>query len=170
MKKLLWLIVCLMTMVMVSCSNDSEEVSKDEMIVGGWEYNEDYYKTEYWFYDNGTARLIVYYGDYLDYELLMRYSVSGNRLTFYDNLNNSSADVEYWKRKIEELEKKLETARGAARQNIIDLLNEYINKLRKEQARAKNGFLQLVIVSISRDKMTLESLDRTELAEFKRIR
>ena len=163
MRKLLWLIVCLMTMVMVSCSNDSEEVSKNEMIVGGWEYNEEGNRVEFWFAPNGNARLLYFekYSDKVEYAVTSNYSITENNiLTIYGNLDNSSADVEYWKQKVNELEELLKTAGEQERQGIIDLINTYKENVRIEQRRASEGnrVIKLKMEFISDNTIIVESI------------
>ena len=162
MRKLLWLIVCLMTMVMVGCSNDSEEVSKNEMIVGGWEYNEKGNRVDFWFTPNGLVRLLYFEknSDKVEYAVTSKYFMENNILTIYGNLDNSSADVEYWKQKINELEELLKTAGEQDRQGIIDLINTYKENVKIEQRRVseENRVLTFKIEFISNNTIIVESI------------
>jgi hypothetical protein len=89
----------------------------------------------------------------------------------YTDADDYSSDVAYWQNKVNQVKVELSNARGSRRQYLIDLLNQYTENLRKEKMRAQNSKrnIKLTIVSLTKNRMVLESLDKKDRATLKRI-
>ena len=161
MKKVLWLIVCLMTMVLSSCSKEDESNEYARMISGTWECSNLQYE-----FKNGNLTISTILGSVS----AGKYYVNGNNLVFSMEVTYNDGDADYYKREIDSVEQELKTARGSRREHLIDMLNELYSKYRK----AKNGQRkQMVevgyeIISLSQNVMIIRNGNET--MNFKRIK
>lgn len=165
-------LVCLMTMVaFTSCSKDDDLIDgTEESIVGGWLYAGDDGEVEFYFAPDGTAQIIYRYNGESEYLVNTIYAVVDGKL-IYTDVDDYSSDVAYWQNKVNQVKDELSNARGSRRQYLIDLLNQYTENLRKEKMRAQNSKrnIKLTIVSLTKNRMVLESLDKKDRATLKRI-
>ena len=172
MKKFMMALVCLMTMVaFTSCSKDDDLIDgAEESIVGGWLYASDDGEVEFYFAIDGTAQIIYRYNGESEYLVNAIYAVVDGKL-IYTDADDYSSDVAYWQNKVNQVKDELTNARGDRRQYLIDLLNQYTENLRKEKMRAQNSKrnIKLTIVSLTKNRMVLESLDKKDRATLKRI-
>lgn len=161
MKKVLWVIVCLMTMVLSSCSKEDESNEYARMISGTWECSNLQYE-----FKNGNLTISTILGSVS----AGKYYVNGNNLVFSMEVTYNDGDADYYKREIDSVEQELKTARGSRREHLIDMLNELYSKYRK----AKNGQRkQMVevgyeIISLSQNVMIIRNGNET--MNFKRIK
>lgn len=143
MKKFfLWLIVCLMTMVVSfsSCSPDDDATEDYSYLNGEWL---DLEKGLTFIIYNGwveaidaNGRVIASAGNYSR----VRFEIENSTIIFYAvDTNDYSKDIEFYEKKIDEIRKELETARGGRRQLLIDELNKYVSCLREAKSYQQNG-------------------------------
>lgn len=172
MKKFIMVLVCLMTMVaFTSCSKDDDLIDgAEESIVGGWLYSGDDGEVEFYFAIDGTAQIIYRYNGESEYLVNTIYAVVDDKL-IYTDVDDYSSDVAYWQNKVNQVKDELTNARGSRRQYLIDLLNQYTENLRKDKMRVQNSNrnIKLTIVSLTKNRMVLESLDKKDRTTLKRI-
>lgn len=144
MKKVLWLIVCLMTMVaLASCSSDD----KDEIFTENYSYlNGEWFDAERgltFIIHNGWVEVRDFNGGIAvaaGNSSRIQFEIENDTIIFYAiDTNDYSKDIEYYQKKIGEIRKELETARGSRRQYLIDELNKYISCLREAKSYQQSG-------------------------------
>lgn len=120
MKRILWLIACLMTMVMFSsCSKDEEdELTLDSnTIIGEWydEENETIY-----FFVNGAVELRNTDGEYR-----YNYTLTDTQIIFVEkDMTDYDTEIRYYEGRIYQINEILKTARGAIAKQLEEELKE----------------------------------------------
>ena len=131
MKKVLWLIVCLMTITMTfsSCSKDDEQKEEESInISGAWTDANEYL---FCYFCDGTGD-IVSDSHKRTSNFKVEYSIKGNEIVFRkvtDASKRYDEDIKRYERLIKSLQYNLKTAKGKVRIALIDKLNDYIHKL-----------------------------------------
>lgn len=140
MKKVLWLIVCLMTMVVFSsCSKEDDDI--DKLSLNSWTIDGEWYDEEKdmtFFFCNGFAKINGIY--YISEPLIEFYlNFENNEIVFtFTDTQDYSAEIAYYEEMVAGIQQELQTARGDRRQQLIDMLNEYMSNVREMQSYQQN--------------------------------
>ena len=142
MKKILWLIVCLMTMVtFTSCSSDDDEIVENYSYLNGEWFDAERGLT--FIIYNGWVEVRNFNGSIAvaaGNSSRIQFEIENDTIIFYAiDTNDYSKDIEYYEKKIDEIRKELETARGSRIQYLIDELNKYISCLREAKSYQQSG-------------------------------
>lgn len=132
MKKVLWLIVCLMTMVtFTSCSSDDDMLPQNN-IEGMW-HNED--GTELFF---GPDFYVVSSNNVP--HVNGTYEIKNNTIVFcYANTEygvSYEKQIEFYRKKIEELRKELNKAQGDSKYYFLRQIDEYSDIIKELNSKA----------------------------------
>lgn len=161
MRRLLWLIVCLMTMVLSSCSKEDESNEYARMISGTWECSNLQYE-----FKNGNLTISTTLGSVS----AGKYYVNGNNLVFSMKVTYDDGNADYYKRKIDSVEQELKTARGSRKQYLIDQLNTLYSKYRNAKSNQRKQMVEVgyEIISLTQNVMIIRNGNET--MNFKRIK
>jgi len=160
MKRLIWLIVCLMTITMTfsSCSKDDEQKEEESVnISGAWADAEEHL---FCYFCDGTGD-IVRDNHKRTSAYKVEYSIKGNEIVFRkvtDTSKRNDEDIKRYEGLIKNLQYNLKTANGKARITLIDELNDYIHKLdiAKEIQEKSNVYSKAIITKFTPTELFLQ--------------
>lgn len=160
MKKLLWLIVCLMTIVtFTSCSSDDEdEIFTESSIVGTWQFidTEGFYTASpcYITFKSNLKGKLSCMGATID----ISYQITNDRLMIHGlNTLSYDADIAYHKARMEEISAKIKTAHGSARDALISQYNAEMQKARNIAAKKSQDKVYFYMSKKSKNQIQLRT-------------
>lgn len=158
MKRLIWLIVCLMTITMTfsSCSKDDEQKEEESVnISGAWADAEEHL---FCYFCDGTGDIIILNNKKTS-TYQVEYSIKGNEIVFRKVTDASNdEDIKRYEGMIKKLQYNLKTANGKARITLINELNDYIHKLdiAKKIQEKSNAYSKAIITKFTPTELFLQ--------------
>jgi len=150
MKRLVWLIVCLMTITMTfsSCSKDDEQKEEESVNISGTWADENN-QLFYYFWD---GILDIKNAETGTLQMRYQYSVNGNDMFWSLPTIRKEKKTEIEKKRIKEIEEELKNARGSRREELIDRLNDEIGGNKEDD---KVSF-HIIIVKLTSTELFLQ--------------
>ena len=113
MKKLFYII--LFSLCICSCSKDDDIFNMSISIIGTWQ---DKVSGDTFVFGENDVKITDKYGEYY-----LEYVFTGNEITFIEyEYYDIGYEISYYNRKIREIEKQLETAKGKKKDELLDQL------------------------------------------------
>lgn len=152
MKKFVYICICLMAMFLfASCSSDDDYEVGPTSLVGEWI---DYDNMMLYIFSRDVVRLIDYQDSY--YQTDYKYRINGNEIVFKLTNVDNSAELQWYKAKIEEIKQEMSTARGDRTQHLRDQLNEYTQKYRELKQQMQEETYSGKILTFNNNEFAFE--------------